>query len=142
MRERYAVGSATCSRENVWDVETGGKLTDDVRILWLIIRIIGLTPSVYFEPSEVWEIRGADVTLSPVSVAAYGLISDSRGLSLRFPRFIKVREDKKLEQASDPAFLAKIWRDQQGKTKQGADDGDLLDVDFEEEIVEEEDEDE
>ncbi|KAF7981877.1 hypothetical protein HWV62_31445 [Athelia sp. TMB] len=102
----------------------------------------GLTPSVYFEPGEVWEIRGADVTLSPVSVAAFGLISDSRGLSLRFPRFIKVREDKKLEQASDPAFLAKMWRDQQGKSKQGADDGDLLDVDFEEEIVEEEDEDE
>jgi len=121
MRERYTEGSQTCSRENLWDVETGG-----------------LTPSVYFEPSEVWEIRGADVTLSPVSLAAFGLVSDSRGLSLRFPRFIKVRDDKRPDQASDPAFLAKMWRDQQGKMQQGADDGDLLDVDLEEEVIEEE----
>lgn len=97
---------------------------------------------MYFKPSEVWEIRGADVTLSPVSVAAFGLVSDSRGLSLRFPRFMKVRDDKPLEQASDPAFLAKMWRDQQGKSKKGADDGDLVDVDFEEDIIEEEDGDE
>lgn len=80
------------------------------------------------------------VTLSPVSVAALGLISDSRGLSLRFPRFIKVRADKTLEEASNPEFLAKIWQDQQGKAANsaGADDGDLVDV----ELVEEGDEDE
>lgn len=76
-----------------------------------------------------------------MSVAAFGLVSDSRGLSLRFPRFIKVREDKKLAQASDSAFLAKMWKEQQGKSsdKKGADDGDLLDVDFEEELGEDED---
>lgn len=101
----------------------------------------GLNPEVYFKPNEVWEIRGADITLSPVSIAARGLVSDSRGLSLRFPRFIKVREDKNIEDASNPEFLAQMWNDQQGKgsDQQGADDGELLDVDFDEQVEEDSD---
>lgn len=93
-----------------------------------------MKPEVYFKPGEVWEIRGADVTLSPVSIAAQGLVSLSRGLSLRFPRFIKVRDDKTIREASDPEFLAKMWKDQQGKgsDQNGVDDVDLLDVDLEE----------
>jgi len=55
----------------------------------------------------------SSVTESPVSVAARGLVSSSRGLSLRFPRFIKTREDKQIEQASTPAFFAKMYRSQQ-----------------------------
>jgi len=118
MRERYSDNSDTCSQQNLWDVDTGD-----------------LKPQVFFKPSEVWEIRGADVTLSPVSVAALGLVSDSRGLSLRFPRFIKVRADKTLEEASNPQFLAKMWQDQQGKVaNSGADDGDLVDVEEVEEV--------
>ena len=38
---------------------------------------------MWFEPREVWEIRGADITLSPVYNCAKGLISPARGLSLR-----------------------------------------------------------
>jgi DNA ligase 1 len=96
----------------------------------------GLNPEVYFKPNEVWEIRGADITLSPVSIAARGLVSDSRGLSLRFPRFVKVREDKNIEDASNPEFLAQMWNDQQGKgsDQKGADDGELLDVDLDEQV--------
>jgi DNA ligase-1 len=97
-----------------------------------------LKPEVYFKPNEVWEIRGADVTLSPVSIAAQGLVSQSRGLSLRFPRFITVREDKNTDQASSPEFLAQIWKDQQGKQsdQKGTDHGDLLDVELEEQVEE------
>ena len=48
----------------------------------------GMTPSVWFEPLEVWEIRGADMTLSPVHLAAHGRIPlhPNNGVSLRFPR--------------------------------------------------------
>ncbi|EPQ58741.1 hypothetical protein GLOTRDRAFT_36485 [Gloeophyllum trabeum ATCC 11539] len=122
LTEKYADGSENCSRQNLWDVETGG------------------TPQVYFKPQEVWEIRGADVTVSPVSVAALGLVSDSRGLSLRFPRFMKVREDKSIEQASTPDFLAGMYRSQQGKggKGEGVDDGDLLDASMESEPEESE----
>jgi len=121
MRERYADDSDACSRQNLWDVDTGG-----------------LKPEVYFKPNEVWEIRGADVTLSPVSIAAQGLVSDSKGLSLRFPRFVKVRDDKNIENASNVEFFAQMWRDQQGKrpSQKGADDGELLDVDFDEQLEE------
>lgn len=68
------------------------------------------------------------VTLSPVSVAAQGLVSEDRGLSLRFPRFVRVREDKSVEQASSADFLARIYREQQyDKDFGGADDGHLID---------------
>ena len=83
--------------------------------------------------------RLSSVTVSPVSVAALGLVSAARGLSLRFPRFIKVREDKSIENASSPEFLANIYRSQQGQGKDGGgvDDGDLGDVDVEESEAEE-----
>ena len=46
---------------------------------------------MWFDASEVWEIRGADLTLSPVHKAAVGHLHAARGCSLRFPRFIQVR---------------------------------------------------
>ena len=59
---------------------------------------------------------------------------------MRFPRFMSVREDKGIEDASTPEFLAKMYRDQQaaGKDLTGADEGDLVDVDLEADEVEEE----
>lgn len=88
-------------------------------------------------------LRSDSITISPVSVAALGLVSAKRGLSLRFPRFIKVREDKAVENASTPEFLAQMWQVQeaQGKDRTGADDGDLMDVVEESEIEEVEDSD-
>lgn len=70
------------------------------------------------------------ITLSPVSVASIGLVSDDRGLSLRFPRFMHIREDKKVTDASTAEFLASMWRSQEsrGKNPKGIDDGDLVDV--------------
>ena len=54
------------------------------------------TPDVWFEPSEIFEIRGADFTLSSVHQAGIGLIAgnESKGVSLRFPRFLRKRTDK------------------------------------------------
>ncbi|KAJ2931218.1 hypothetical protein H1R20_g5794, partial [Candolleomyces eurysporus] len=73
------------------------------------------------------------ITESPVSTAALGMVSDSRGLSVRFPRFIKVRVDKKIEQASTPGFLASMWRKQQkAPVIVGTDDGELIDVNLSE----------
>lgn len=59
-----------------------------------------------------------------------GLVSTSRGLSLRFPRFIRLREDKGTMEASTPEFLASLWKKQQGKGTEGkgVDDGELMDI--------------
>jgi len=69
------------------------------------------------------------VTLSPVSTAAQGLVSEEKGLSLRFPRFVRVREEKSVEQASTTEFLAGMYRTQQkrGEDLGAADDGHLID---------------
>lgn len=74
-------------------------------------------PDVWFEPQEVWEMAFADITLSPTYTAAIGLVSDERGLSMRFPRFLKVREDKGIEEASTSEFLANLYRKQEARIK-------------------------
>lgn len=75
----------------------------------------GPRPDVWFEPQEVWEMAFADITLSPTYTAGIGLASDERGLSLRFPRFLKKREDKSIEEASTNEFLVNLWRKQEAK---------------------------
>ncbi|ORX36503.1 ATP-dependent DNA ligase [Kockovaella imperatae] len=72
----------------------------------------GLRPDVWFSPDEVWEIRGADITLSPVYPAAASLLGSERGLSIRFPRFMKLREDKSWEQATSSEQFADMYRRQ------------------------------
>lgn len=75
----------------------------------------GPEPDVWFEPQEVWEVAFADVTVSPTYTAAIGLVKEDRGLSLRFPRFLRKREDKGIEEASTSEFLAGLWRKQEAK---------------------------
>ena len=60
---------------------------------------------------------------------------------MRFPRFIAVRDDKGIEDASTPEFLANMYWSQQGRVGErgGVDDGDLVDVSMEESDGEEED---
>lgn len=96
------------------------------------IEYRGPQPAVWFEPQEVWEMAFADVTLSPTYTAAIGLVSEERGLSLRFPRFLKVREDKGLEEASSREFLAGLWRKQEARApKDGDKVAPAVDDDFE-----------
>ena len=59
--------------------------------------------SVWFNASEVWEICGADLTLSQVHKAATGMVNgteEDRGISLRFPRFLRERLDKSTDDAT------------------------------------------
>ncbi len=73
------------------------------------------SPDVWFEPQEVWEMAFADITKSPTYLAAIGLVDENRGLSMRFPRFLRVRDDKGIEEASTSGFLAELWRKQEAK---------------------------
>ncbi|KAM0717425.1 hypothetical protein Q7P37_007277 [Cladosporium fusiforme] len=96
------------------------------------IEYRGGQPAVWFEPQEVWEMAFADVTLSPTYTAAIGLVSDERGLSLRFPRFLKVREDKSIEEASTRDFLAGLWRKQEARAPKEGEKAVAVDDGFEE----------
>jgi len=73
------------------------------------------TCSVWFEPMEVWEIRGADLTISPVHKAARGHLHPERGVSMRFPRFIRVRDDKSPQDASGPDMIVHLFNRQTRK---------------------------
>ena len=78
-------------------------------------------PDVWFAPTEVWEVRGADLTLSPKHLAAAGMRHRERGVSLRFPRFISHRVDKSVEDASGPAEVVALYDAQQRRFEgQGA----------------------
>ncbi|KAF2241978.1 ATP-dependent DNA ligase [Trematosphaeria pertusa] len=72
-------------------------------------------PDVWFEPQEVWEVVFADLTLSPTYTAAVGLVSEERGLSTRFPRFLRVREDKGIDEATEAEELAAMYRKQEAR---------------------------
>ncbi|GAB1521129.1 ATP-dependent DNA ligase Cdc17 [Rhizoctonia solani] len=97
---------------------------------WGNVKIGGAKPDIWFEPKVVWEVLTADLSLSPVYEAARGLVDD-RGISLRFPRFIRVRDDKSADDATEPSQIAEMYERQSlaqngpGKKKRGGEDDDF-----------------
>ncbi|MBW2966314.1 ATP-dependent DNA ligase [Candidatus Woesearchaeota archaeon] len=58
-----------------------------------------IKPDYFFEPGVVVEVLGAEITKSPLH---------SSGYALRFPRFIRFRDDKNPEQATSKKEIEKI----------------------------------
>lgn len=52
------------------------------------------------------------ITLSPVYPAAASMLGSERGLSIRFPRFMKLRTDKSWDQATTSEQFADMYRKQ------------------------------
>jgi DNA ligase-1 len=72
-----------------------------------------LDMDVWFEPSVVIEIRGAELTLSPIHTCAMDAIREKSGLAIRFPRFTgKYRVDKSAEDATTTEELVEMYRSQ------------------------------
>ncbi|ODV58859.1 DNA ligase (ATP) CDC9 [Ascoidea rubescens DSM 1968] len=67
-------------------------------------------PDVWFEPEVVFEVLTADLSLSPIYKA--GCDTFGKGISLRFPRFIKLRDDKGSEDATSSDQLVEFYERQ------------------------------
>jgi len=69
----------------------------------------GISADLWFQPVRVVEVTGADLTLSPVHTVARNRLR-GQGLALRFPRFIRLRDDKSAEQATSVAEIYQMYR--------------------------------
>jgi DNA ligase-1 len=70
-----------------------------------------LEADVWFEPSVVLEILGAEITLSPIHMCAMNSIRKGAGLAIRFPRFTgKYRTDKAPEDATTSKEIVEMYR--------------------------------
>ncbi|MDR5708428.1 MAG: ATP-dependent DNA ligase [Armatimonadota bacterium] len=69
-----------------------------------------MVPDVWIEPALVFEIVGAEITLSPIHTAGWGRVREGAGLAIRFPRFLRVREDKSPTDATTVEELVEMYQ--------------------------------
>ena len=74
-------------------------------------------PEVIFEAKIVIEVKTADLSISPIYTAGYDLTPDHRGVSLRFPRFQRIRDDKKPYEACTSEEIVKLYNNQASVNK-------------------------
>jgi DNA ligase-1 len=70
---------------------------------------------------QVWEVQAADLSISPIHSASSSLRSDGKGIGLRFPRFLRIRDDKGPEDATSSEQIVQMFEDQ---FKNAGQDGD------------------
>jgi DNA ligase-1 len=77
-----------------------------------------IEPDVWVRPVKVVEVIGAELTLSPLHSCAKDAIAVGTGISIRFPRFIRWREDKGPEDATTCKELVEMYKIQLKKIEE------------------------
>ncbi|MBN1328895.1 MAG: ATP-dependent DNA ligase [Candidatus Heimdallarchaeota archaeon] len=67
---------------------------------------------IWFQPSLVYEIRGADLSTSPIHTCGLNEIKNDVGIAIRFPRFVRFREDKAPELATTTQEVIDAYKKQ------------------------------
>ena len=68
-----------------------------------------IEPDVWVVPKYVMEIIGAELTLSPLHTCCMDRVRSGVGISIRFPRFIRWRDDKSPEDATTEDELLEMY---------------------------------
>jgi DNA ligase-1 len=71
-----------------------------------------LEADMWFTPGLVIEVLGDEITLSPIHTCAYNRLRKSSGLAVRFPRFIRYRDDKAPEDSTKVEEVEEMYRSQ------------------------------
>ena len=83
---------------------------------------------VWFDAVQVWEIKAADLSKSSTHKGAIDKTGESgRGIGLRFPRFERVRPDKKPEDATSSDQILDMYYAQDSIIEDGG--GGAMDMD-------------
>lgn len=68
-----------------------------------------MKPDVWIYPKKILEVKGAEITLSPIHTCSSSLYGD-QGLALRFPRFTgRFRTDKKPEDCTTSREISEMY---------------------------------
>jgi len=79
-----------------------------------------IQPDVWVEPKLVAEIIGAELTLSPMHTCCLGRVKPGVGISIRFPRFVRWRPDKRPEDATTEDELFEMYKRQLRRVEEAA----------------------
>ncbi|MHA1265716.1 MAG: ATP-dependent DNA ligase [Candidatus Helarchaeota archaeon] len=77
-----------------------------------VVSVIKPPPDIWFEPTIVAEIIGDEISLSPTHTAGLNEIRANFGLAIRFPRFLRWREDKTIEDITTTTEIIEMYKRQ------------------------------
>jgi DNA ligase-1 len=74
---------------------------------------------IYVKPEKIWELKCADLSISPMHAACCDELSDGKGIAMRFPRFLRERDDKSVENEDAVTSTAQVYEMFLGQAVQG-----------------------